>query len=283
MQTILVTGSSGQVGTELQKLSRQFPDFRYVFTSRADLDITDFDLVRTFFDLNRVDFCINTAAYTAVDKAESEIDEAFLVNDDAVGNLAEVCQLHEATLLHISTDFVFDGKLNRPYKEDDETQPLNAYGQSKLGGEVRAWEACDRLIVVRSGWIYAKQGRNFLNTMLRLSRERREVKVVNDQVGTPTHAGDLAACLMAMIMDPHLPDKYGTYHFANEGACTWYDFAVASMDLAKVPCRVIPIPTEEYPTPAVRPRYSVLDKTKVKQTFGIEIDEWRISLERIWR
>jgi dTDP-4-dehydrorhamnose reductase len=185
--------------------------------------------------------------------------------------------------LHLSTDFVFDGELNRPYTEEDTAHPLNAYGQSKLGGEVRAWESCDNLVVVRTGWLYAKEGKNFLNTMLRLGKERPQIGVVNDQVGTPTHAADLADCLMAMIIDPDLSSKYGTYHFANEGVCSWFDFAVAIMELAKLNCHVKPITTEEYPTPAERPRYSVLDKRKVKEAFGLEIDEWRISLERIWR
>ena len=278
MQSILVTGADGQLGQAVRTIAKSYPDFRFVFTGRQELDITDFDLVKRLLATDKVDYCINAAAYTAVDKAESELERAFKVNADAVENLAAVCAGHNTVLLHVSTDFVFDGNQNRPYTEEDQPQPINAYGQSKLSGEVRAWQACEKLVVIRSGWLYAEQGSNFLNTILRLGKERDELRVVYDQIGTPTNVRDLAQCLMKMITDSDLSSKWGTYHFANEGVCSWYDFAVEIVQQAGLDSRVTPILTEGYPTPAERPRYSVLDKAKVKGTFGLDIPHWRSSL-----
>lgn len=281
MQNILVTGADGQLGHALRKLVKRYADFSFVFTDVDDLDITNAPLIQRFFELNTVDFCINAAAYTAVDKAESEMDTAFLINADAVEILAKVCAASKTKLVHISTDFVFDGEQSKPYVEADTTNPLSVYGQSKLQGEEEARRHCEKHFVVRTSWLYGRHGKNFLNTMLRLGTERETVSVVNDQVGTPTSAADLAECLMQIVSEPDAEAKYGTYHFANEGACSWYEFATAIMELAGLNCEVHPIGTEAYPTAAKRPSYSVLDKSKVKEAFGLKIPDWRESLTRV--
>ncbi|HLF50998.1 dTDP-4-dehydrorhamnose reductase [Flavobacterium sp.] len=273
---VLVTGANGQLGQALQFVSKKYPKIQFVFTSSKELDITNKDSIKTVFEKEKPDFCINTAAYTAVDKAESEPENADLINVIGAKNLAEVCKDFNVTLLHVSTDFVFDGKKAIPYTEDDATNPQSEYGQTKLDGEKTIQEILENYYIIRTSWLYSDFGNNFMKTMLRLAKERTSLGVVNDQIGTPTHAVDLAEALIKII----LSDKkaYGIYHFSNEGAASWYDFAKKIFEINKVKIDLKPIPTTQFPTPAQRPKYSVLDKTKIKTVFGIDIKNWEDSL-----
>ncbi|MET0758944.1 MAG: dTDP-4-dehydrorhamnose reductase [Flavobacterium sp.] len=273
---VLVTGSNGQLGQALQFISKKYPKIQFVFTSSKELDITNKDSIKTVFENEKPDFCINTAAYTAVDKAESEPENADLINVIGVKNLAKVCKDFNVTLLHVSTDFVFDGKKAIPYTEDDATNPQSVYGQTKLDGEKAIQEIFEKYFIIRTSWLYSDFGNNFMKTMLRLAKERPSLSVVNDQTGTPTHAVDLAEALIKII----LSDKkaYGIYHFSNEGYASWYDFAKKIFEINKVEIDLQPIPTSQFPTPAQRPKYSVLDKTKIKNIFGIDIKNWEDAL-----
>lgn len=278
---VLVTGASGQLGQSLQFIASQYPEMQFVFATSQDLDITNPESVTSFFESNTIDYCINTAAYTAVDKAESESEKAHWVNVVGPKNLAIACQKNKATLLHISTDFVFEGSATTPYMETETTNPIGIYGQTKLEGETEVASHCDKHYIIRTSWVYSQFGNNFMKTMLRLSQDRKELNVVADQIGTPTNAVDLANAILKIIsFDSQQPslEKYGIYNFSNEGICSWYDFAVEIFKQYNIDIKVNPIPTEAYPTPAKRPTYSVLDKSKIKSTFGITIQNWQEAL-----
>jgi dTDP-4-dehydrorhamnose reductase len=279
---ILVTGAMGQLGGEFRAWAGN-PSYQFLFTDLPDLDLVDKEAVNAFIALQKPDFCINCAAYTAVDKAEIDQTAAYRINVTAVEHVASACRDYGICLLHISTDFVFPGNIPRPLTEDDPTGPLNYYGITKLEGEKIALKTCPDTIIVRTSWLYSGGGRNFVNTMLRLAGEREIIDVVSDQVGSPTYAGDLASALVRIITVIHSAGRRkneltGVYHFSNEGAASWYDFAKAVYDIRKSNIRVNPVLTRDYPTPARRPYYSVLDKSKIKKTFEIEIPYWRQSL-----
>ncbi len=281
---VLVTGANGQLGSELREVSAGGRD-RYIFTDVSSLsgvetvflDITNIEALRIICDSEQVDVIVNCAAYTAVDKAEDDHNGAMLLNSMAVANLAKVAAERNATLIHISTDYVFHGDMTVPYKEDWPTDPLGVYGSTKLLGEREIAKSGCRSIIFRTAWLYSPFGKNFVKTMRSLTAERDSIKVVFDQVGTPTYARDLA-CLIVKVISEGLLDKTGTYHFSNEGAISWYDFAKAICELSGNRCDIRPCHTNEFPSKAERPRFSVLDKTKVKETFGITIPYWRDSL-----
>lgn len=280
---VLVTGASGQLGQSLQYCASAFVEAQFIFVSSSELNITDQVAVEHFFETYTIDYCINAAAYTAVDKAENEIDQAVAVNVKGSENLAKACQKHQVVLIHISTDFVFDGTKTRPYLEEDQTNPLGVYGQTKLDGEKAIQNNCQHYFIVRTSWVYSQFGANFMKTMLRLASERDSLNVVADQIGTPTHAVDLAQALLAIVaFDAQHKDNntYGIYNFSNEGSCSWFDFAVEIFKQNDKAITVNPIATTAYPTPAQRPKYSVLDKTKIKNTFGIQIQTWQESLAK---
>ncbi|MBN8676219.1 MAG: dTDP-4-dehydrorhamnose reductase [Chitinophagales bacterium] len=273
---ILVTGANGQLGKELKQLSSSFPQFEFQFLSREDLPIHHFELVRNFFSAYHPDYLINCAAYTAVDRAESEKDLAFQVNGEAVGVLAAVCKEKNCRFIHISTDYVFDGTATTPYKEDHPTNPQSVYGASKLEGEQQTFRFNPDSIVIRTSWVYSEFGKNFVKTMLKLMQQREELNVVSDQVGSPTYAADLAAAILHIISSGKW--QAGIYHYSNQGVISWYDFAVAIKELTGSNCKVNAIPTSAYPTPAKRPAYSVLDKSKIMATFDLPVPGWKKSL-----
>jgi dTDP-4-dehydrorhamnose reductase len=280
--TIWITGSKGQLGTELQLQQEKLTNTRFLFTDIEELDLTNRQAVIEFALNEKPAIIINCAAYTAVDKAEEEQEKAFLLNRDVPAFLTEAAEKVKAILIHISTDYVLDGTANTPYKETDDTNPQSLYGKSKLAGEEAVLKNPENL-VLRTSWLYSAHGHNFLKTMLRLGKEREEIGVVSDQLGSPTSATDMADALLEIskqIMDGK-KDAGGVYHYSNEGKCSWYDFAKAIMKTAKLDCRVNPITTEQYPTPAKRPQYSVLDKGKLKDTFGINIPDWQESAEKV--
>jgi dTDP-4-dehydrorhamnose reductase len=278
-QKILVTGAHGQLGKELKQLASSWPLFDFVFLSREDLPIHDFELLRIAFKTYYPQYCINCAAYTAVDKAEEEKELAFRVNAEATGTLARVCKEYQANFIHISTDYVFNGTATTPYKEDSPVNPVSVYGASKLEGEKQALQFNPDTVIIRTSWVYSAFGKNFVKTMLRLLHEKKEINVVNDQTGSPTYAADIAEAIMKII-SPVNPRRWqpGIYNFSNEGIISWYDFAVVIKELSGADCKINPIPTSAYPTPAKRPAYSVFDKTKIQQTFGIELKGWKESL-----
>jgi dTDP-4-dehydrorhamnose reductase len=286
MQKILVTGSNGQLGSEIKEAAQAYASpLEFIFTDVAELDITNAEAVQALFAKTKPTFAINCAAYTAVDKAETEEDAAEKINHFAVANLAKASAAAGAYLIHISTDYVFDGKKNTPYREDDATNPQSAYGRTKRRGEVAALGYAGSL-VMRTGWLYSKYGSNFVKTMLRLGAEKPQLGVVFDQVGTPTNAADLARCILSIIGKIAAREKEfmgGVFHFSNEGVCSWYNFAVQIMKLGKRHCKVLPIESSAYPTPAPRPSYSVLSKEKIKNAYGVEIAHWTDSLERLMR
>jgi dTDP-4-dehydrorhamnose reductase len=282
MQTILVTGANGQVGNEFRLLADQYPAYCFLFVGKDEMPINDFPLVANYFSINKIDVCINCAAYTAVDKAEAEADKAFLINADAAGNLATVCKASGSQLIHISTDYVFDGKTDKPYTEDDKTNTINVYGASKLKGEQLVLQNDPSAIIVRTSWVYSSFGNNFVKTMLRLMKERDSVKVVNDQQGCPTYAADLAKAVMRVVEESQkskIKNQNRIFNYSNKGVISWYEFAVAIKELTHSTCIVHPVPTSGYPTASMRPEYTALDTTKIKTTFGIEIPYWRDSLE----
>lgn len=273
---ILVTGCNGQLGNEVQNLARENPAHRYVFTDVAELDICDEAAVNDMVAREKIDCVINCAAYTAVDKAESNEAFALKLNADAPGYLAAAVEKRGGMMVQISTDYVFDGTNFKPYREDDPTHPVSAYGRTKLAGEEAVMNGCRRAVVLRTAWLYSPYGNNFVKTMLRLGREKQELGVIFDQIGTPTYARDLARAVFRVVSDGVEP---GIFHFTDEGVISWYDFTKAIHRLDGITtCHVRPLRTEEYPTAARRPHYSVLDKTKFKQTFGVEIPYWEDSL-----
>ena len=273
MKQVLVTGANGQLGKSIKRISPNFKGLKFVFTDVADLDITNSEEVNTFFESNALDYCINCAAYTSVDKAEEETDKAYLINATAVKNLAEACKKSGAVLIHISTDFVFDGTKRTPYTEEDMPNPLSVYGKSKLKGEEHVQESCDRHFIVRTSWLYSEYGNNFVKKMLRLAETRKQISVVNDQIGSPTYAGDLAEFILKVISSEST--AYGLYHYSNLGAISWYDFAVEIFRQHQKNVHVVPIPTRAYPTLANRPAFSVMDLSRVKIIFGSTIPLWK--------
>ena len=278
MSNILVTGADGQLGNEIRKLSNGFDQYRFFFTDVNNLDITKPDAIEDFFVQNEIQIVINCAAYTAVDRAEADEQTATLINATAVENLAISCSNHQATLIHVSTDYVYDGRACQPYSEDHHTAPASAYGRTKLAGEKNALST-PKCVILRTSWLYSSFGNNFVKTMLRLGRERETLNVVFDQIGTPTYAADLAATIMVVAVKAEQNKLIrGVFNFSNEGVCSWYDFAHEIMQLAGLKCIVKPIETKDYPAPAPRPHYSVLNKSRIKTTYGIEIPHWRDSL-----
>lgn len=276
MKKVLVTGAHGQLGNELNFVSSLLESHSFTFVSRQDLDISDEVAIRNLFAAHKFEVLINAAAYTAVDKAEADSDNAYKINRDAVGVLAAVCKEHGCKFIHISTDFVFEGNQAHPLKEDDAVNPTGVYGDSKLAGEELAIGNNPDTLIIRTSWVYSSFGNNFVKTILRLCKERESLNVVFDQVGTPTYARDLAQAIIDIIQQPDW--KPGIYHYSNEGVASWYDFAVAICDIAGLKTKLGPIESYQYPTPAVRPKYSVLNKKKFKDTFGIQVPYWRDSL-----
>ena len=273
---ILVTGCKGQLGTELQKIANS--ERQWFFTDIDTLDICNKAAVKAYFEANQIDVCINCAAYTAVDKAEEEPQLATFVNTLAPRLLAEACRKHNALLMHISTDYVFGGDANKPYKEDDPINPKSVYGGTKADGELVIRNSGCNYMIVRTAWLYSSVGKNFVKTMLMLGDTKDEINVVADQKGCPTWAHDLAVALMALLNKNGKNEVHETFHFTNEGQITWYDFATAIMEIGGKSCKVNPITTDQYPTKAKRPTYSVLDLSKIKEYVGIEIPFWRDSL-----
>lgn len=279
--TILVTGANGQLGSEIRNISTRYTGYRFLFTTKDTLAIEDSEAVNNFFEKNRIHYCINCAAYTAVDKAETEQDRAFLINGDAVGILAAVCQAHHAQFIHISTDYVYDGKKEIALKEEDAVAPLNVYGWSKLKGEELALNKNPSSIIIRTSWVYSSYGNNFVKTMLRLFREKDEINVVADQFGSPTYAADLAATILQCIVQMEGGENLqGIFNYSNEGVVNWYQFAMAIKEMVNSNCRVNPIPSSSYKTPATRPQYSVLNTSKIKELVHLEIPFWKDSLQK---
>ena len=275
---ILITGCNGQLGNEMQLLEKENPQHQYFNTDVAQLDITNPEAIEEFVNNNAIDIIVNCAAFTAVDKAESSQELCHLLNAKAPEYLAAAVAKRGGYLVQVSTDYVFDGTNHTPYTEDEATCPNSVYGSTKLEGEKLAMAACANTMIIRTAWLYSIFGNNFVKTMIRLGQEKPELGVIFDQIGTPTYAGDLSAAIMAAINHGIVP---GIYHFSNEGVISWYDFTKAIHRIAGITsCHVKPLHTAEYPTPAARPHYSVLDKTKIKQTYGIEIPYWEESLEK---
>ena len=330
---VLVTGAGGQLGQAIAFVAKNYPEVDFVFCNSKQLDITNKVVIENVFSQTKPDFCINAAAYTAVDKAESEPNQARLINVEGAKNLAEVCRDFDVFLIHISTDFVFSHSLEmtknphslemtknphslemtknpfpiemtknshslemtknlhsletyKGYKETDKTNPQSIYGQTKLEGELAVQSVWDKHIIIRTSWVYSQFGNNFMKTMLRLASERETLSVVNDQIGTPTNAVDLANAIIKIIVSENLQSKIvdlqsKIFNFSNEGQCSWYEFAKKIFEINKIKINLKPIPTTDFPTPAKRPQYSVLDKTKIKNTFGLEIQSWEESLEKV--
>ena len=275
---ILVTGANGQLGSEMRRLGALSPN-EYIFTDVAELDITNKDAVAAFVKEHKVDVIVNCAAYTNVDKAEDDEATAELINATAVRNLAEAAKNVDATLFHISTDYVFGAEGNTPRSEDMPINPLGAYGRTKLHGEQAIAEVGAKAIIIRTAWLYSEFGNNFLKTMLRITAEKEYLNVVFDQVGTPTYAGDLAMTIFSIIEGGYYVGNEGIYHFSNEGVCSWYDFAQEiATAVGHTKCKINPCHSSEFPSKVTRPPYSVLDKSKIKQTFGVEIPHWRESM-----
>lgn len=283
MKRILVTGANGQLGNEIRLFSVDHPNFEFLFTDVAELDICNAEAVDSFVKDNDIDIIINCAAYTAVDKAEDDKELCTKINAEAPANLAAAAAKHNTRLIHVSTDYVFDGTAYTPYKEDCAPCPASVYGMTKLAGEKNVSEILPSSVIIRTAWLYSEFGNNFVKTMIRLGKERPALSVVYDQIGTPTYAADLAKAILTVcerIKEPDTDELGGLYHFTNEGVCSWYDFTLEIHKLAGINnCIVSPILSDQYPAKAPRPHYSVLDKAKIKGTFGISIPHWTISLQ----
>lgn len=274
---ILITGCQGQLGNEMQLLEKDYPQHTFFNTDVAELDITDRQTIESFVENNAIDGIVNCAAYTAVDKAEDNEELCRKLNAEAPAYLAHAVGQRGGWMIQISTDYVFDGTNHTPYREDEETCPNSVYGKTKLVGELNVQKLCKQSMIIRTAWLYSTFGNNFVKTMIRLGREKQELGVIFDQIGTPTYARDLARVIMTAVEQGIEP---GIYHFSNEGVISWYDFTKAIHRLAGITtCHVRPLHTAEYPTPAARPHYSVLDKTKIKQTYHIEVPYWEESLK----
>ena len=282
MTKILVTGSNGQLGNEIQRNVAKNPGHHYTYVDVDELDMTDREAVHAFFRAESFDWIVNCAAYTAVDRAEDEAEQAYSVNRDAVEYLVSSAKAQKSKLIHVSTDYVFDGFHHRPYHETDEPNPRSVYGKSKLAGERHAL-GYDNAAIIRTSWLYSTFGKNFVKTMWRLTQEKEELKVVYDQAGTPTNAMDLADAIISII---NLADSGfisftpGVYHFSNEGVCSWYDFAIEIAAALQAECHILPIESKDFPTKAVRPFYSVFNKEKIKQTYHLTIPYWKDSLKK---
>ncbi|MDR1644524.1 MAG: dTDP-4-dehydrorhamnose reductase [Tannerellaceae bacterium] len=279
MKTILITGANGQLGRSLQQCAPQWSRYRFLFTDEDTLDIRDKEALLAYAQTSGANYLVNCAAYTAVDKAEENEILCQQINAEAVRNLGEVAAQLKIKIIHISTDYVFDGTNSIPYVENDYTCPVSVYGRSKQTGELMLRAVCPEALIIRTSWLYSEYGNNFVRTIIRLAKEKGEVKVVCDQVGTPTYAGSLAQAIIDIIDSAEAGHfKAGIYHYSNEGVCSWYDFALKIFQLIGLPCRVIPIDTKDYPTRATRPFYTVLNKKKIKQTYGLTIPHWEKSL-----
>lgn len=279
MQTVLITGSKGQLGNEMQRIATHYPAFNFIYTDVDELDITNKSDIERFVKNNQVHFIINCAAYTAVDAAEDNAELCYRINRDAIQYLGEVAAQQGIKIVHISTDYVFDGKNYVPYTEEMPVSPTSVYGKSKLAGEQALAATCPEAVIVRTSWLYSSFGNNFVKTMIRLGKERDAINVIFDQVGTPTYAADLAKAIMHIVAS----DRWtpGTYHFSNEGVCSWYDFTKTIHRLyGGIECKVSPIETKDYPVRTPRPFYSVLNKAKIKATYAMEIPYWEESLAK---
>ncbi|MDF2849826.1 MAG: rfbD [Sphingobacterium multivorum] len=276
---ILVTGAYGQLGSEIKDLSTQYAENTFVFVDREEMPLDDLSKVLEVLETEHPDLIVSGGAYTAVDRAESEAELVDIINHQAVAAMAKWAKANDKKLVHISTDYVFQGNSSTPLKEDEPTDPINVYGLTKQRGEQAITESGADAIIIRTAWVYSSYGANFVKTMIRLMTERDEISVIADQIGSPTYARDLAKAILVIAHS----DKWtkGNYHFSNEGEISWYDFAVAIRELQHLDCKINPIATEQYPTPAKRPKYSLLDKTKIKQTFAVEVPEWKASLEEM--
>ena len=270
---ILVTGANGQLGQSIKKVESNYPEFTFIYQNSQELDITNLDSCKVAFEKYKPQYCINTAAYTAVDKAESESEKAFEVNVNGPKNLAQVCAEYDTVLVHVSTDFIFDGTQTKPYVETDTPNPTSVYGLTKLQGEQAIEKSWAKHYIIRTSWVFSEFGNNFMKTMIRLGNERDSLSVVNDQKGTPTYAPDLAAALLQICKSNN--QAYGIYNYSNEGECTWFEFAQEIFNVNNISIDLNPIPTTAYPTPAKRPAYSVLNKEKIKNTFNISIAPWQ--------
>jgi len=276
---ILITGANGQLGCELKELSVDYPQFGFIYTDEKELDITNEVHVDEFLTSHNPDAIINCAAYTAVDRAESEEDLAFLINSAAAGILAKASAKHNILLVHISTDYVFDGKAFSPYVETNETNPISAYGRTKYAGELAIHTFAANALIFRTSWLYSEFGNNFVKTIRKYSKERELLNVVYDQIGTPTYARDLAKTILQILTKAVQASGIEIFHYSNEGVASWYDFAKAIVDLSEIECRLNPINSKDYIQAAARPFYSVLDKSKIKEKYSIEIPYWRDSLK----
>jgi dTDP-4-dehydrorhamnose reductase len=286
MLNILVTGSNGQLGSELRAIAGNYPYFSFIFTDLEELDVTDSEQVEHFIEANEPDVIINCAAYTAVDKAEDEPVKAMWLNRDAVSNLAGAADKYDCFLVHISTDFVFDGENTRPYREDDIPCPMSVYGLSKLDGEEAMMACLQKGIIIRTSWLYSSFGNNFVKTILNKGMETGHLDVVDDQQGSPTYARDLARTILEILPSAMSSNQVELFHFSNEGSCSWFEFAKEIISLANINCQVNPTKTGHYPAKAKRPAYSVLDTSLIKARFGIEIRDWQESLKdclEAWR
>lgn len=281
-RNILVTGANGQLGSELRRAVKNHPEnLNFIFTDVAELDITNLSALNEFVKNNEIKYIVNCAAYTAVDKAEDDVDLCYKINKDAVKNLGVAATNNGAKVIHVSTDYVFDGTNNRPYVESDPVSPKSVYGKSKQEGEAALLDACPESVIIRTAWLYSIYANNFVKTMIKLGKERDSLNVVADQTGTPTNAADLAHAIVKII-DYSEANNFvpGIYHYSNEGITTWYDFTVQiHKDAGITTCKVSPITTDQYPTKASRPQYSVLDKSKIKKTFNLDIPQWEDSLK----
>jgi len=275
---ILVTGANGQLGSEIKKLTKNSDIYNFVFVDKEQINITSVDQIERYFTQFSFAYCVNCAAYTAVDKSEEDYNTAYSVNVNGAENLALVCKKFNTTLIHISTDFVFDGKSNTAYSENDYPDPQNIYGITKLKGEKKIREIIKKHFILRTSWLYSSYGNNFVKTMLRLGTERDLVNVVDDQYGTPTYAGDLALIILKIIKNQST--AYGLYHYSNEGIASWYDFAQRIFKFSNINIKIKPISTNQFPLPAKRPVFTVLKKDKIKKAFNIEIPHWNLSLEK---
>ncbi len=279
MNRVLVTGSNGQLGSAIRKLALSHPAFEMQYADIDQLDLTNKEAVFSFFEKGKFDFIVNCAAYTAVDKAEDEPDLCDLVNRKAIRNIGEAATTFGMRVIHISTDYVFDGTNYKPYIETDPTNPVSVYGKTKLAGEKALLVVCPGSVIIRTAWLYSEVGNNFVKTMIRLGKERDNLNVVFDQIGTPTYASDLASAIFTILESKtFIP---GIYHFSNEGVCSWYDFAIKIHQLAGITCEINPVETKDYPTKAVRPHYSVLNKFKIKNTYQLVIPHWETSLKKM--
>lgn len=281
---VVVTGKNGQLGRELETLAASFTGFDFLFTGREELDLNNPDSIPAFFKEHRPAYVVNCAAYTAVDKAETERETAYAVNAVAAGNIAKACEELNAVYIGISTDYVFNGNGTSPYLTTADCDPVNYYGYSKYMGEQLARAFCSKSIIIRTSWVYSRHGNNFVKTMLRLMKERPEIRVVNDQLGSPTWAADIAAAIVQVIQQIEAGKAvYGIYHYTGKGVISWYDFALAIRDTAQLSCEVLPIPSSAYPTPAKRPAYSALDTAAFTKDYGILPKDWNTALQECIR